>query len=409
VNTVENLGKYTNLEMVGKGTMGVVYRAHDDSLGDVAIKVMSARLGGNPRARDRFLREARVAASLNHPNIVDIHGMGETDGRPYIVMEFLEGDDLKALISRGGEVPLERRLELMKQVVGALAYAHNGGVAHRDIKPGNIFVTRDGDVRLLDFGIACIKGSTMTATGVVLGTPAYMSPEQVVGKKVDRRSDVFAAGTVFYELLSGERAFPGKRVNEIFDEIMQHQPTPIHRLNDLMPESLSAIIHKAMAKEPEHRYQSMDELLAHLERFDDSIAKLRDRVRRKAEAGLVRLGELRAGSRQLVPAEGVGETQLPKGYLELHAFVRGLAEEHAHTDMLIGELQWVENISAASLEEYSATGLRLMANRVDEIRALCPEESGVKRLGRRLLDALKDRLRTPPHLTTDPEASGEFA
>ena len=331
------------------------------------------------------------------------------DGRPYIVMEFLEGQDLTAVIRGGNEAPLERRLELMKQVAGALAYAHNADIAHRDVKPSNIFVTPAGGVRLLDFGIARIKESTMTATGVVLGTPAYMSPEQIAGKKADHRSDIFAAGTVFYELLSGERAFPGTRVDEIFDKIMKRQPTPIHRLDERLPRSLSAIVYKAMAKAPEQRHQSMDELSAHLERFDDSLDKLRDRVRREAQAGLARLGKLRAGSRQFVPADGVSETRLPGGYFELHAFVRGLAEEHAHAETLIGELQWVAETSAASLEEYSEGGLRLMANRVDEIRTVCAEESGVKRLGRRLLDALKARLQAAPHLTTDPEATGGFA
>ena len=248
----------------------------------------------------------------------------------------------------------------------------------------------------------------MTATGVVLGTPAYMSPEQVAGKKADRRSDVFAAGTVFYELLSGERAFPGKRVDEIFDKIMKYEPAPIHKLNERLPASLSGIVYKAMAKAPEQRHQSMDELLDHLERFEASLARLRDRVRREAEAGLVRLGELRAGSRQPVPADGVGEAELPVGYFELHAFVRRLAEEHAHAATLIAELQWVEKISVSSLGDYSQGGLRVMANRVDEIRAVCPEESGVKRLGRRLLDALKARLQAPPHLTTNPGAPGEF-
>ena len=389
---MKKLGKYTNLERVGKGTMGVVYRAWDDSLGEVAIKVMSANLGGHRLSRDRFIREARVAASLNHPNIIDIHGMGEENGCPYIVMEFLEGEDLKAVINRGDKVSLEHRLELMKQVAGALAYAHRADVAHRDIKPDNIFVTRAGDVRLLDFGIARIKDSTMTATGVAIGTPAYMSPEQVLGKKVDRRADVFAAGAVFYELLTGERAFPGKRVPEIFDKIMKHHPAPIHRINELLPESLSAIVDKAMMKAPEQRYQSMDELLADLERFEDSLAELRDRVRREAEASLARLDEPGAGGRQFALPGGAAEMELPEGYLELHAFVRGLTEEHAHNAALDGELQWVAELSAASLEAYGLDTLRQMANRIDEIRAVCPQESGVTRLGRHLLDELKGRL-----------------
>ena len=405
---MKKLGKYTIVERVGKGTMGVVYRAHDETLGEIAIKFLSADLCNEPLARDRFIREARIAASLNHRNIIDIHGMGEQDGRPYIVMEFLEGDSLKALITRGDEVPLEYRLELMKQVAGALAYAHCADVAHRDIKPDNIFVTRNGDVRLLDFGIARIKNSTMTATGVALGTPAYMAPEQVVGKKVDRRADVFAAGTVFYELLTGERAFKGS-VHEIFDKVITHQPAPIHRLNDLLPKELSAIIHKAMAKPVEQRYQSMDEMLAHLERFDASLARLRDEVRQEAEAGAASLGKLRSGIRR---PGFTGANQLPDGYLALHAFVRGLAGEHTQTGALKSELDWVTDVSAASLGEYTQTDLRNMANRVDEIRDACPEEdSGVTRLGRRLLDELKARLRPARELFSDPEAtgSGDFA
>ena len=208
----------------------------------------------------------------------------------------------------------------------------------------------------------------MTATGVALGTPAYMSPEQVLGKKIDRRSDVFGAGAVFYEMLSGERAFPGKRVDEIFEKIMKHEPPPIHRLNEAFPVSLSAIVGKAMAKAPERRYQSMDELLAHMESFDGELATLRDRARDEAEAGLARLAELTAGGHQPAPADGAAEARLPKGYFELLAFVGRLADKHAHTDALIGDLDWVAETTEASLGTYSDGGLRHMANRVDEIR-----------------------------------------
>jgi len=405
---MEKLGKYTNLRMVGKGTMGVVYRAHCDSLGVIAIKVLSADLKGDSRARERFIREARVAASLSHPNIIDIHGMGEEDGRPYIVMELLDGENLKAVISRGDEVSLEVRLELMKQVASALAYAHKVDITHRDIKPENIFVTRGGDVRLLDFGMARIKGSTMTATGASLGTPAYMSPEQVRGKKVDRRSDVFAVGSVFYELLSGHRAFPGDRVHEVFDQIIKRHPAALHQHNELLPESLSAIVAKAMSKVPEHRYQSMDELLASLESFDDVLAELRDEVRREAEASLARVGEMLAESGRPLPHSEIGDTQLPAGYLELHAFIRGMAEETVQTGAMIVDLEWVKTISEASLGDYGSGELRAMANRVDDIRGGCPDESGVWRLGRRLLRELKARLHLPSRLMKEPRTSGEF-
>jgi serine/threonine protein kinase len=408
VKVMEKLGKYTNLRMVGKGTMGVVYRAHCDSLGEIAIKAMSADLRGDSRARERFIREARVAASLDHPNIIDIHGMGEEDGRPYIVMEFLDGEDLKAVINRGDEVSLEHRLKLMKQVASALAYAHEVDITHRDIKPENIFVTRGGDVRLLDFEMARIKGSTMTATGAALGTPAYMSPEQVKGKKVDRRSDVFAVGSVLYELLSGQRAFPGERVHEIFEQIIKRHPAALHQHNELLPDSLSVIVAKAMSKIPEHRYQSMDGLLASLESFDDVLAELRDEVRREAEASLARVAEMVAESGRPASLSGIGDTPLPSGYLELHAFVRGLAEEKDQTGAMLGELEWVQAISAASLGDYGSGELRSMANRVDDIRAVCPEESGIWRLGHRLLKELKVRLHLPPHLINEPRKSGEI-
>ncbi len=334
--------------------------------------------------------------------------MGEEGGRPYIVMELLDGEDLKAVINRGDEVSLEVRLELMKQVASALAYAHAVDITHRDIKPENIFVTRGGDVRLLDFGMARIKGSTMTATGAALGTPAYMSPEQVRGKKVDRRSDVFAVGSVFYELLSGHRAFPGERVHEVFDQIIKRHPAALHQHNELLPESLSAIVAKAMSKVPEYRYQSMDELLASLESFDDVLAELRDEVRREAEASLARVGEMLAERGRLLPRSEIGDTQLPEGYLELHAFIRGVAEETVQTGAMIVDLEWVETISTASLGDYGSGELRAMANRVDDIRGVCPDESGVWRLGRRLLRELKARLHLPSRLMKKPETSGEF-
>jgi len=399
---VDKLGKFTNLERVGRGAMGVVYRATDESLGDVAIKVMAVDLRDNPHQRERFMREARVAASLDHPNIIDIHGMGEHEGRPYIVMEYLEGESLKALINHADTVPLERRLEIMQQVASALAYAHHADVAHRDIKPENIFVTRDGSVRILDFGVARIKDSTMTATGAVLGTPSYMSPEQVMGKKVDRRSDIFSAGAVFYELLTGTRAFPG-RVDEVFEKITRIDPPPIHRLNEVLPKELSAIVHKAMSKDPEMRYQVMDEVITHLRLFEGSLPRMCAKVRTQAEAALARVGKLPADG---LEATGISASNtLPDTYLELHAVVRTLSQDRDQVDVLIEEMQWVAEASAAPLDEYGQETLRTMANRVDEIRVLWPSEPTATQLGQRLLDELRSRLQPPASVISDPGAS----
>jgi len=398
---VQKLDKYTLLERIGKGAMGAVYRAWDDSLGEVAIKIMSADLNADHHARERFMREARVAASLDHPNIVDIHGMGEFEGRPYIVMELLEGENFKELVRQGDRVPLERRLALMRQVVGALAYAHHAGVAHRDIKPENVFVTGGGNVRILDFGVARVQDSTMTATGVVLGTPAYMSPEQVDGKKVDRRSDVFSVGVVFYELLTGQRAFRG-RVDDVFDKVLHEQPAPVHTVDQRLPRELSEIISKAMSKEPALRYQSMDEMLLRLQLFERSLPRLRAKARGEAVAA--------------IPAEGIGPdgvrsvSELPGDYLGLTGFVRGVAHGGDRLDDLIEELLWVAETNNASLDGHGVDTLRRMANRVDDIREVWPDEPNVTQLGRRLLDELRARMRAPRSLLPDPSAtlSGEF-
>jgi predicted Ser/Thr protein kinase len=404
---VEKLDKYTLLERIGKGAMGAVYRAWDDSLGEVAIKIMSADLNADHHARERFMREARVAAALDHPNIIDIHGMGEFEGRPYIVMELLDGENFKALIRQGDLVPLERRLELMQQVVGALAYAHRAGIAHRDIKPENVFVTRGGNVRILDFGVARVQDSTMTATGVVLGTPAYMSPEQVAGNKVDRRSDVFSVGVVFYELLTGQRAFRG-RVDDVFDKVMHEQPAPIHSVDERLPKELSAIIAKAMSKEPVLRYQSMDEMQLHLQLFERSLPRLRQKARSEAVAAIEALDAIPAGG--IGPGGVRSVAELPEDYLGLTGFVRGLTDGGDQLDDLIEELLWVAETNAAALDAHGVDTLRRMANRVDDIREVWPDEPTVTQLARRLLDELRARMQVPRELLTDPTASlsGEF-
>lgn len=404
---MERIGKFTILDRIGKGAMGVVYRAWDDSLGEVAVKVMSADVRGDEVQHERFIREARVAAALDHPHIIDIHGMGEHEGRPYIVMELLDGEPLKGLIYGRDEVSLERRLELMLQVTGALAYAHRAGVLHRDIKPENIFVTRTGDVRILDFGVARLQGSTMTAAGALVGTPCYMSPEQVAGQKVDRRCDIFSTGSVFYELLTGARAFAG-RVDDVFDKVLNQQPAPIHAINDLLPRELSAIVAKAMAKEPDRRYQSMDEMVRQLALFSAALAGQREKLRREAEAALQ--------AATTVSARGLGNTgvrstaELPHDYLGLQAFLRGLQDDRDQLDVLIDELQWVAEVSTASLDGYGQDTLRAMANRVDEIREQWPGEPTVIQLGRRLLEQLRARLAQPhsPHRDPRATASGEL-
>src|SRR6266536_5489846 len=203
---IEQIGKYKILEKIGEGAMGEVYKAHDPILNRfVAVKTISAELGGDDTLRRRFEREAQSAARLNHPNIITVYDFGEEHGKIYMAMELLEGRDLKELIGSHSLGDLEQKLDIMDQISDGLAFAHANDLVHRDLKPANIHVQPTGQVKILDFGLARLSSSSMTRTGMVMGTPHYMSPEQIRGEKVDARSDTFSLGAVFYELLSGRR------------------------------------------------------------------------------------------------------------------------------------------------------------------------------------------------------------
>jgi serine/threonine protein kinase len=385
--TSDKLGEYTILERLGKGGMGVVYRAHHDELGQVAIKLMPDESRG---ARGRLLREAAVAASLDHPHIIKVYGLGEHDRRPYIVMELLDGLSLRAMVRYGRDLPLEHRLELMKQVLRALAYAHDAGVAHRDIKPQNIFVTLDGSVRVLDFGLARADDSASGKTRGLVGTPAYMPPERLLGAEVDHLGDIFSAGTVFYELLSRSRAFTGRRP-KVLEKIRACDPVPIHRIDERLPEELSTIVQTAMAKDPSERYQSMHELLAAVERFEITLAGLCDEIRDDIAAKVAGLGPMSADDPG--PLELEVPRDIPHQYLELLALRQRMEEQREDLEKLIDELAWAESMLAAPLDQLDEETLQGMANRADAIREMWPREPRAAELGRRVLQELRDRLR----------------
>ena len=194
------IGRYEVLERVGRGGMGVLYRGRDPVLDrEVAIKVMGGDFAADDSARTRFYREARASARLQHRNIVTIYEFAEDNGNPYIAMEFLRGQSLQARMAAAGAFPLVQKLDIVTQLLTGLHYAHEQGIVHRDVKPANIWLLEDGTVKLLDFGIAKIAASTMTSAGSVLGSAFYMAPEQVEGREVDGRADIFAAGVVLYE------------------------------------------------------------------------------------------------------------------------------------------------------------------------------------------------------------------
>ncbi len=262
------IGRYEILSELGHGAMGVVYKAQDPKIGRiVAIKTLSAAGQGTEleQYRARFLVEAKSAGRLNHPNIVAVHDVADDDeGKPCLVLEYVEGTTLDRLVAEEN-LPLSRLLELLAEVARALGYAHAHGIVHRDVKPANIMVTQTGQAKLSDFGIAKLEGTSMTIAGQVMGTPAFMSPEQCTGTGVDPRSDIFSLGAVLYTLSTGEKPFPGDTFTSVAYKVVHVSPVPVRELNPALPEQLDAIIARSMAKEPGARYPSADEMAADIE------------------------------------------------------------------------------------------------------------------------------------------------
>jgi len=296
----KKVSHYRVLEVLGGGGMGVVYRAEDIKLGRrVALKFLPEELATDAKAMERFGQEARAASALNHPNICTIYEVEEHQGQPFIVMELLEGQTLRELMSaseaaapgtsgRKGALPLETLLHISTQIVEGLDAAHKKGVIHRDIKPANIFVTSNGQAKILDFGLAKLEESdtfllrsrgsdadlaqkvvnlNLTVTGVAMGTAGYMSPEQVRGEKLDARTDLFSFGLVLYEMAAGQRAFTGETASVLRAAILNHQPRPVRDLNPEIPTKLEVIINRALEKDREQRYESASEMRIDLSRL----------------------------------------------------------------------------------------------------------------------------------------------
>jgi serine/threonine-protein kinase len=258
---MDTIGKYKLVRVIGEGGMGRVYEAIDPIIGRrVAIKTISLNVVTDAETRSRFFREAQAAGQLSHPNLITIHDIGDADGTPYIVMEFLEGMDLNHKI-RQERLSYDAKLQIMIDVCEGLAFAHGHDIVHRDIKPANIFVTTSGRAKILDFGLARGALSDVTQTGKILGTPNYMSPEQIRGDDVDHRSDIFATGVVFYELLCGRKAFEGDSIATTLYKVLETQPQPLHLLDEQLPATLSAVIERALAKDRLARFQTSGEML----------------------------------------------------------------------------------------------------------------------------------------------------
>ncbi|HET7352554.1 MAG TPA: Stk1 family PASTA domain-containing Ser/Thr kinase, partial [Gaiellaceae bacterium] len=260
-------GRYQIQRKLGAGGMADVYLAEDQELGRrVAIKILNGRHANDDQFIERFRREAKNAAALNHPNIVSIYDRGEAEDTYYIAMEFLDGRTLKELVVSRGAAPLNVAIEYARQILSALRFAHRHGIVHRDIKPHNVLVDAEGRVKVTDFGIARAGTSQMTETGSIVGTAQYLSPEQARGGEVDPRSDLYSLGVVLYELLTGKTPFDGETPVEIAMKHLSNAPKPPSKLRPDVPPELDKVVLRALAKDPDDRYQSADEMEADLER-----------------------------------------------------------------------------------------------------------------------------------------------
>ena len=261
---------YKILEKIGEGGMGVVHKAEDTKLKRiVALKFLPAQLSGDPQARTRFVQEAQSAAALDHPNICTIYEINEAEGQTYIAMAYIKGQSLKDKVL-SGPLDIPEAVTIAVQVAEGLKSAHGRGIIHRDIKPGNIMLTEDGQVKILDFGLAKLeRGADLTKTMTIMGTPAYMSPEQARGEVVDQRTDIWSLGCMFYEMVSGQRPFQREHEQAVIYSILKEEPRPIFRQGKEIPAQLKTIIHKCLEKDPKNRYQDAAALAEALTSFKE--------------------------------------------------------------------------------------------------------------------------------------------
>jgi serine/threonine protein kinase len=271
--TGTRLGVYEVIALLGKGGMGEVYRAKDTRLDrDVAIKVLPADFANDADRLKRFEQEARATSALNHPNILTVYDIGTHDGAPYIVEELLEGEELRAQLNEGAIAP-KKAIEYARQIADGLSAAHDKGIVHRDLKPENLFITADGRVKILDFGLAKLRSQQndpvdsqiptqkrITDPGTVMGTVGYMSPEQVRGQEADHRSDIFSFGVILYEMLSGQRTFCGDSAVEVMNAILKEDPPELSETNAKISHALDKIVRRCLEKKPERRFQTASDL-----------------------------------------------------------------------------------------------------------------------------------------------------
>lgn len=253
----QRLGKFELHQPIGEGAMGVVWKAYDSVLRRyVALKLLGTRVGKTADLRERFLREARATAVLQHPNIVTTYDAGEADGHVFIAMELVEGQDLSDVIASNEPLPLERKLDIAIEILEGLHFAHEHGVIHRDVKPSNVRLAADGRAKLVDFGIAYLQSADATGSGAIVGTPTYMAPEQITNGAISAVTDVFSAGALLYELLTYRKPFEGDSVHGVLYQVLASEPRPLRTVAPSIPASLERVVAKAMTKVPEDRFET---------------------------------------------------------------------------------------------------------------------------------------------------------
>ena len=265
----ETISHYKIIEKLGEGGMGIVYKALDTTLDrQVAIKFLPPHLSKDEEATKRFIHEAKAASALDHVNIGTIHEVDKTsDGRTFIVMAYYEGETLRERIDRS-DITVDEALDITTQIATGLAKAHEKEIVHRDIKPSNIIITRDGEAKIIDFGLAKLAGKTrLTKEGSTVGTAAYMSPEQARGEESDHRSDIFSLGSIVYEMLAGKPAFKGEHEAALLYEIVHEEPKPLVTHREDLPEDVQSIVDKALKKDPGERYRNASDIKREIDEY----------------------------------------------------------------------------------------------------------------------------------------------
>jgi hypothetical protein len=394
---LKKLGKYEVLAELGHGAMGVVYRARDPFINRlVALKTITTGVADDPALLERFYREAQSAGGLQHPNIVTIYDMGEAGDLPYIAMELIEGENLEQVIARRAALPMTVKLVYATQACRALDYAHKRGIVHRDIKPGNIMVGKDGTVKVVDFGIARVLEASRTQTGMLIGTFAYMSPEQYHGEHADERSDIWSFGVLLYELLCYERPFTGPTPASLMHNICEQNPKPLKHFLEDCPAELEIIMSRVLQKSPRERYQSMEDLLLELDPVRNKlqaqfVAELVEQSRNLLEQG--EFAQARELLRQALHVES-GNHQaralLERTNAELKRLLnRPKAQQHIERGRALleeGKIQEAKTAAESALELDSTFGP------AQELQRVVAEELDRARVRAEYLEAAKQRL-----------------